>query len=118
MAGPLTGVKVIEVGQALAGPLAGVIMADMGAEVIKVEKPEGGDDARLWGPPFVDGDSVMFRSTNRNKKSVTLDIKSASDVARLKSLVRDADVLIQNRGRASSTRSGSGRRRCSRSIRG
>ena len=77
MAGPLTGVKVIEVGQALAGPLAGVIMADMGAEVIKVEKPDGGDDARLWGPPFVDGNSVMFRSTNRNKKSVTLDIKSA-----------------------------------------
>jgi formyl-CoA transferase len=96
MAGPLTGIKIIEVGQALAGPLAGVIMADMGAEVIKVEKPDGGDDARLWGPPFVDGDSVMFRSTNRNKKSVTLDIKSAEDVARLKALVRDADVLIQN----------------------
>ena len=53
MAGPLHGIKVIEIGQALAGPLAGVILADMGAEVIKVEKPDGGDDARLWGPPFV-----------------------------------------------------------------
>ena len=57
MTGPLHGIKVIEIGQALAGPLAGVILADMGADVIKVEKPDGGDDARLWGPPFVDGDS-------------------------------------------------------------
>ena len=65
MAGPLDGVKVIELGQALAGPLAGVIMADLGADVIKVEKPDGGDDARLWGPPFVDGDSVSFHSNNR-----------------------------------------------------
>lgn len=96
MAGPLTGIKVIEVGQALAGPLAGVIMADMGADVIKVEKPEGGDDARLWGPPFVDGDSVMFHTTNRNKRSVTLDIQTAEGVEKLKTLVRDADILIQN----------------------
>ena len=96
MQGPLKGIKVIEVGQAFAGPLAGVILADMGAEVIKVEKPDGGDDARLWGPPFVDGDSAMFRSNNRSKKSVTLDIKAAADVARLKALAKDADILIQN----------------------
>jgi formyl-CoA transferase len=96
MAGPLDGVRVVEVGQALAGPLAGVILADMGAEVIKVEKPDGGDDARLWGPPFVDGDSVMFHANNRGKKSVTLDIKSAADVEKLKGLVRNADILIQN----------------------
>ncbi len=96
MTGPLRGIKVVEVGQALAGPLAGVILADLGADVIKVEKPDGGDDARLWGPPFVDGDSVMFHATNRNKRSVTLDIKSADDVARLKALGREADVLIQN----------------------
>lgn len=95
-AAPLKGIKVVEVGQALAGPLAGVILADMGAEVIKVEKPDGGDDARLWGPPFVGGDSVMFHATNRGKKSVTLDIKNAADVARLKDLVRNADILIQN----------------------
>ena len=93
---PLAGIKVIEVGQAYAGPLAGAILADMGADVIKVEKPDGGDDARLWGPPFVDGDSVMFRANNRGKRSVTLDIKSAADVARLKALVKDADILIQN----------------------
>ena len=93
---PLEGVRVIEVGQALAGPLAGGILADMGADVIKVEKHQGGDDARLWGPPFVDGDSVMFHATNRNKRSVALDIKDPHDIARLKSLVRDADILIQN----------------------
>ncbi|MSP30250.1 MAG: CoA transferase, partial [Acetobacteraceae bacterium] len=96
MTGPLTGIKVIEVGQALAGPLAGVIMADMGADVIKVEKPEGGDDARLWGPPFVDGDSVMFHTTNRNKRSVVLDIQTSGGVEKLKALIKDADILIQN----------------------
>ncbi|QQS10819.1 MAG: CoA transferase [Rhodospirillales bacterium] len=96
MTGPLAGIKVIEVGQAYAGPLAGAILADMGADVIKVEKPDGGDDARLWGPPFVDGDSVMFHANNRGKRSVTLDIKSAADVAKLKALASDADILIQN----------------------
>jgi crotonobetainyl-CoA:carnitine CoA-transferase CaiB-like acyl-CoA transferase len=96
MAGPLEGIKVVEIGQALAGPLAGVILADMGADVIKVEKPDGGDDARMWGPPFVGGDSVSFHSNNRGKRSVTLDIKNAADVAKLTALVRDADILIQN----------------------
>jgi len=94
--GPLAGIKVVELGQALAGPLAGVIFSDLGADVIKVEKPDGGDDARLWGPPFVEGAAVSFHANNRGKKSVTLDIKSALDVERLKGLVRDADVLIQN----------------------
>ncbi len=94
--GPLAGIKVIEVGQALAGPLAGVILADLGADVVKVEKPDGGDDARLWGPPFVHGDSVSFHSNNRNKRSVTLDIKSPADIARLKALTAQADILIQN----------------------
>lgn len=96
MTTPLAGIKVLEIGQAYAGPLAGAILSDMGAEVIKVEKPDGGDDARLWGPPFIDGDSAMFHANNRNKKSVTLDIKNAADVARLKLLAKDADILIQN----------------------
>jgi crotonobetainyl-CoA:carnitine CoA-transferase CaiB-like acyl-CoA transferase len=96
MPGPLDGVRVVELGQALAGPLAGVILADLGADVIKVEKPDGGDDARLWGPPFVDGDSVSFHSNNRAKRSITLDIKSAADVERLTALVQHADILIQN----------------------
>jgi formyl-CoA transferase len=96
MPAPLAGIRVLEVGQALAGPLAGVILADMGADVIKVEKPDGGDDARLWGPPFVDGDAVGFHSNNRGKRSVTLDIKNPADIARLKALARGADILIQN----------------------
>lgn len=96
MGGPLAGIKVIEIAQAIAGPMAGMILGDMGAEVIKVEKHDGGDDARHWGPPFVDGDSLLFHTYNRNKRSVTLDIKNPDDVARLKQLVQDADILIQN----------------------
>ena len=96
MSGPLAGIKVIEIGQAVAGPMAGMILGDMGAEVIKIEKQDGGDDARAWGPPFIDGDSMLFHSMNRNKKSVTLDIKSPDDVEKLKHLVAGADILIQN----------------------
>ena len=95
---PLEGLRVIEVGQALAGPLAGVILADMGADVIKVEKPDGGDDARLWGPPFgPDGEtSLYFNSQNRNKRSVTLDLKQPADIEALHRLCEGADILIQN----------------------
>ena len=96
MSGPLAGIRVLEIGQALAGPLAGAILGDMGAEVIKVEKPDGGDDARLWGPPFIDGDALFFHAMNRNKKSITIDIKSEADLARLKALAKTADILIQN----------------------
>src|ERR1044072_6575123 len=96
MTGPLTGIRVIEIAQALAGPMAGIILGDMGVEVIKIEKHDGGDDARTWGPPFINGDSMLFHSINRNKKSVTLDIKNPDDVAQLKTLVATADILIQN----------------------
>jgi crotonobetainyl-CoA:carnitine CoA-transferase CaiB-like acyl-CoA transferase len=95
---PLEGVRVIEVGQALAGPLAGVLLADMGADVIKIEKPDGGDDARIWGPPFgPDGvTSLYFYSQNRNKRSVALDLKAPADVEALNRLCETADILIQN----------------------
>jgi crotonobetainyl-CoA:carnitine CoA-transferase CaiB-like acyl-CoA transferase len=93
---PLAGLRVVEVGQAVAAPLAGVILADLGAEVVKVEKPEGGDDARLWGPPWVGETGLSFHAYNRGKRGVTLDLKSAGDVAQLRRLVRDADILIQN----------------------
>ncbi len=86
---PLAGVTVIEIGQALAGPLAGVILADLGADVIKVEKPDGGDDARGWGPPFAGDTSLYFHSQNRNKRSVTLDIKDPADVAALHQLAAE-----------------------------
>lgn len=95
---PLTGIRVIEIGQALAGPLAGAILADMGADVIKVEKPDGGDDARQWGPPFgPDGvTSLYFYGQNRNKRSITLDLKNPDDIAKLEALCETADILIQN----------------------
>lgn len=95
---PLEGITVIEVGQALAGPLAGVTLADMGADVIKVEKPDGGDDARGWGPPYgPDGvTSLYFHGQNRSKSSITLDLKKPEDVAELHRLCETADILIQN----------------------
>lgn len=100
MTGPLEGLRVIEVGQALAGPLAGAILADMGAEVVKVEKPDGGDDARGWGPPWgppLGGDtSLYFHGQNRNKLGVTLDLKAPGDVEALHRLCETADILIQN----------------------
>lgn len=95
---PLAGVRVIEVGQALAGPLAGAMMADMGAEVIKIEKPDGGDDARHWGPPFgPDGvTSLYFHAQNRNKRSIALDLKEPADIEKLHRLCATADIFIQN----------------------
>ena len=95
---PLDGVTVIEVGQALAGPLAGAVLADMGADVIKVEKPDGGDDARLWGPPYgPDGvTSLYFHGQNRSKRSITLDLKKPEDIEALHMLCESADILIQN----------------------
>lgn len=92
----LSGITVIEVGLNLAGPLAGEILADLGADVIKVERPEGGDDARGWGPPFVRGSSVTFHSMNRNKRSITVDFKNPDELARLHRLVPTADIFLHN----------------------
>ena len=98
--GPLAGIRVIDLSRALAGPYATLMLADAGADVIKVEHPEGGDDARGWGPPFLtaDGESVStyFLSVNRNKRSVVLDLGDADDLARLHELLVDADVLVEN----------------------
>src|SRR4029077_1257275 len=69
----LEGVRVIDLTTSVAGPSATMLLADMGAEVVKIERPVGGDDARAWGPPFLDGESLWFLSVNRNKKSVALD---------------------------------------------
>ena len=93
---PLSGIKVVEIGQALAGPLSGMILADLGADVIKIEKPEGGDDARLWGAMATEDASLMFNATNRSKKSVVLNLKSPDDLAKLNALIADADICIQN----------------------
>ena len=92
----LAGIKVVELGQVLAGPFAGAILADLGAEVWKVEKPDGGDDARQMGPAFRHGDALNFHEFNRGKRSVALDLKSPDGVAALHALLEDADILVHN----------------------
>lgn len=92
---PLEGVRVIEFCNVAAGPFCGMLLADMGADVIKVEHPQGGDTMRAW-PPITEGYSENFASLNRNKRSVTLDLKRPEDRARARALVLDADVLIEN----------------------
>ena len=93
---PLTGYKVIEACSNLAGPVAGTIFGDLGADVVKVEKPNGGDDARGWAPPEWHGMGASFQAINRNKRSVTLDFKRDEDVAALKRLIGGADVFLHN----------------------
>jgi crotonobetainyl-CoA:carnitine CoA-transferase CaiB-like acyl-CoA transferase len=93
---PLAGTRVVEIGHSVAAPYAALILAELGAEVIKVERPGHGDDARAWGPPFIDEMSAVFHALNRLKRSVTLDLKSADGVAKLKRLARISDVVIQN----------------------
>jgi crotonobetainyl-CoA:carnitine CoA-transferase CaiB-like acyl-CoA transferase len=94
-AGPLAGIKVIELARILAGPWAGQVLADLGAEVTKVESPEG-DDTRRWGPPFVGEDAPYFHATNRGKRSVVADFATDEGRALVLDLVREADVLIEN----------------------
>ncbi len=93
---PLSGVRVIDCSRVLAGPYAAMILADFGADVIKVERPGLGDDTRRWGPPFVGGESAYYLSVNRNKRSMTLNLKDERGKAILRRLVREADVLIEN----------------------
>lgn len=99
MSSPLKGLKVVELARILAGPWAGQTLSDLGAEVIKVEAPQG-DDTRRWGPPFIerDGDTsaAYFHSCNRGKKSVTIDFRTPEGQAQLKALLADADILIEN----------------------
>ncbi len=98
--GPLDGITVVDLSRALAGPYAALMLADAGAEVIKVERPGKGDDSRGWGPPYVEAngvrESAYYLSVNRNKKSVVLDLKEGLDLEKLEGLIRDADVLIEN----------------------
>lgn len=93
---PLAGVKVLELGQNIAGPYAGAILAALGADVVKIERPEGGDDARGWGPPFYQGTSSTFHAMNRDKRSVALDLKDIASITWLKDYLRECDVLVQN----------------------
>ncbi|MSQ71913.1 MAG: CoA transferase [Betaproteobacteria bacterium] len=95
-AAPLAGIVVVELGSSVAAPFAGQVLGDMGAEIIKVEKPSG-DDARRWGPPFLDGAGATFQSLNRNKQSVALDLRDDNYRERLETLILGrADVVLQN----------------------
>lgn len=99
---PLSGIRVIELARVLAGPWAGQMLADLGADVIKVENPDGGDDTRHWGPPFVEGkdgenlSAAYYHSANRGKRSITSDLKSAEGQDLVRRLVMTADVVIEN----------------------
>jgi crotonobetainyl-CoA:carnitine CoA-transferase CaiB-like acyl-CoA transferase len=95
MAGLLDGVRVIEFCSVAAGPFSGMLLADMGADVVKIENPEAGDSMRSW-PPLNEGYSENFASLNRNKRSVTLDLKSADGNAAARALIADADVVLEN----------------------
>jgi crotonobetainyl-CoA:carnitine CoA-transferase CaiB-like acyl-CoA transferase len=94
--GPLHGITVLDLTRVLSGPYCSMLLADMGARVIKIEQPGKGDDTRGWGPPFVDGESAYFLSINRNKESVTLDFKQPDGRALLERLIAKADVIVEN----------------------
>lgn len=99
---PLSGIRVIELARVLAGPWAGQMLADMGADVIKVENPTGGDDTRAWGPPFVESaegenlSAAYYHSTNRGKRSIDIDFREEEGRKIVLDLIRDADVVIEN----------------------
>ncbi len=97
---PLEGVKVLDLSRVLAGPYATMILADLGADVLKVEHPERGDDTRHWGPPFAgvgaERESAYFLAVNRNKRSLGVDLKTAEGLERIKKLAASADVIIEN----------------------
>ena len=96
MTGALDGVRVLELSRHLAGPYCAMMLGDLGAEVIKVERPGAGDETRHWGPPFVGGESAYFLCCNRNKKSITLNLKEKRGAAIVQELARNSDVLIEN----------------------
>lgn len=94
--GLLSGVRVLDLTTSIAGPYATQLLADFGAEVLKVERPSSGDDTRAWGPPFLHGQSLWYLSVNRNKQSITLDYSSPQGLAVLHDLVAECDVVVLN----------------------
>lgn len=93
---PLTGIRVLDLSRILAGPYCSMMLGDLGAEVIKVERPGTGDDTRTWGPPFAGGEAAYYLCCNRNKKSITIDLKSAKGIELIKELVKISDVILEN----------------------
>jgi len=93
---PLSGIRVVEMGQNIAGPYASEILSSLGAHVVKIERPETGDDARGWGPPFLQGTATTFQAMNHGKKSIALDVKNAEHIQWLKNYLSGVDVFVQN----------------------
>src|SRR3954469_3316561 len=93
---PLDGITVLDLTRVLSGPYCTMLLADMGARVLKIEQPGRGDDTRAWGPPFLEGESAYFLSINRNKESITLDFKQPAGRALLDELIARADVVVEN----------------------
>lgn len=96
MGGPLEGLRVLDLSRVLAGPVCSMLLGDLGADVLKVEQPGVGDETRSWGPPFYKGESAYFLAINRNKRSLTLNLKDPRGLALLTRLVQASDILIQN----------------------
>ena len=96
MPGPIKGVKVLELAQIMAGPTCGLMLADLGAEVIKIEKIPGGDDTRRFVPPDIKGESSAFMMMNRNKKGIAINLKEKDGINIFKSMVKTSDVVIEN----------------------
>jgi crotonobetainyl-CoA:carnitine CoA-transferase CaiB-like acyl-CoA transferase len=105
---PLEGVRVLDLSRVLAGPYATMVLADLGADVVKVEHPERGDDTRHWGPPFAGSESAYFLSVNRNKRSMGVDLKDPEGLERVRRLAAGADVLIENMRRGTLEKFGLG----------
>ncbi len=96
MPGPLENIRVIDLSRIVVGPYCSMVLGDMGADVIKIEMPQTGDETRMWGPPFAGGESAYFISLNRNKRSLTLNLKTEKGKKILRRLIADADVLVEN----------------------
>ena len=96
LSSPLEGYRILDLSRVLAGPYCTMMLGDLGAEVIKVERPGAGDDTRAWGPPFVGGESAYYLCANRNKKSITVNLKSEKGREIIRQLAKNSDVLIEN----------------------
>src|ERR671923_364382 len=96
MSQPLEGIRILDLSRVLAGPFCTMLLGDLGAEVIKVERPGTGDDTRAWGPPFAGGESAYYLCANRNKKSITVNLKSSQGQDIIRRLACLSDVLVEN----------------------
>ncbi|HEY8487753.1 MAG TPA: CoA transferase, partial [Thermaerobacter sp.] len=94
--GPLQGIRVLDLSRVLSGPYCTMMLADFGADVIKVERPETGDDTRAWGPPFINGEAAYFLAVNRNKRSVVVDLKAPEGRDLIRRMARLCDVVVEN----------------------